>query len=131
MIQDEGRFSDAQQVEMAFYTAFRTCDLQLMQQVWAHDDVLCIHPGSACIVGHAAILRSWQHILSDAQLPQIDFTVQQRFTTDTLAVHVVEEHIDNSARVLATNIYRYEHKGWLMVEHHASLWQGGEAHTLQ
>lgn len=129
-------FAQPDDAEAAFYLAFRQCDPNAMQAVWANDKVVCVHPGSAAIIGYEAVLRSWQHIFANAALPHLQTKVMHRIANDNLAIHVVEEQIatgDNtSARVLATNVYRKQDGRWLMVEHHGSLIQmQSEQHTLQ
>jgi ketosteroid isomerase-like protein len=121
-------YTSPDDVEAAFYVAFSHCDLRTMENVWADDDVICVHPGSQAIVGHTAVIRSWAHIFSNAALPSMQINVIKRTGNETMAVHVVEEHIatgeHTSATVLATNVYQKYAQGWLMVEHHAAVVQG-------
>ena len=117
-------FASADDTEVAFYTAFNRCDLSAMETIWADDDVVCIHPGSSAIMGQQAVLRSWSHIFTNAELPEIQVNVISRIDTETMSAHIVEEHIASAgtgAVVLATNIYKKYVKGWLMVEHHAAV----------
>lgn len=124
------------EAEAAFYAAFSHCDKKAMGEVWAEDDVVCIHPGSNVIVGYDAVMRSWTNIFSNAGLPGIAVNVIKRIHDVTLAVHLVEEVIATGENayvsVLATNVYRkYEH-GWFMVGHHSAVVQAAtESHTLQ
>ncbi|MGD8926006.1 MAG: nuclear transport factor 2 family protein [Thioalkalispiraceae bacterium] len=128
-------FATAEQAEAAFYAAFNRCEPEAMAKVWADDNVVCVHPGSQAIVGYVAVMRSWTHILSDARLPNIQVLPVTRSVTETMAVHLVEEQISSgqqSASVLATNVYRKYEAGWLMVEHHGSLiHEDTQKHTLQ
>jgi ketosteroid isomerase-like protein len=119
-------FSNPDEVETVYYEAFMHCDTDVMAACWAADDVICVHPGSGAIVGHEAVVRSWSHILSNAQPPQITYNVAKRTVSDELAVHVVTETMgagEQAVVVLATNVYRKFEQGWLMIEHHASLVQ--------
>jgi ketosteroid isomerase-like protein len=130
------RYISSDDVEAAFYVAFSHCDRMMMDYVWANDDVICVHPGSQAIIGHTAVLRSWEHIFSNAVLPSMQINVVKRTIIDTMAVHVVEEHIatseSTSAIVLATNVYKKYEQGWLMIEHHGSVVQGQtKAHAIQ
>lgn len=113
------------EAEAVFYEAFSHCDTDVMTALWAHGNVVCVHPGSGAVVGYANVARSWAHIFSNAQPPAIKFSVEKRLNSDDLAVHVVREEIgaggDAVARVLATNVYQKYAQGWLMVEHHASV----------
>jgi hypothetical protein len=122
--------------ERVFYQAFANCDLLAMKQVWAGGEVICVHPGSQAIVGYEAVMRSWEYIFHDAELPDIQIKLLNRFVSDSLAVHVVEEHIstgnNKSALLLASNVYRHTESGWLMVEHHGSVvYTQAQKHTVQ
>ena len=48
----------------------------------------------------------------------------KRFQADQLAIHVLYENITIGGRqqppVIATNIYRFNGRGWRMILHHAS-----------
>ena len=122
--------------EEAFYGAYATCDRNMMKGVWADEEVVCIHPGSTAIFGYDAVIRSWQHIFTNASLPDILFNVISTIESDAIAVHVVEEHIatgqGSEVVILATNVYQQFEEGWLMIEHHGSVIQStGETYTLQ
>ena len=126
----------ADEAEAAFYAAFSHCDREAMGDVWANDDVVCVHPGSNVIVGYDAVMRSWANIFSNAALPNIAINVIKRTLDVTLAVHLVEEVIATGENayvsVLATNVYRKYEDGWYMVEHHGAIVQAAtESHTLQ
>ena len=132
-------FPTPEAAETAFYAAFAMCDVQAMKVVWSDGEVVCIHPGSSALVGHDAVMRSWTHILTDAEQPHLHIEPISRIADGKLAVHVVEEHITSdvgipgsTAVVLATNIYRHEDNGWRMWLHHASMSRSSQhSHTLQ
>ena len=129
-------FATPEDAEAAFYAAFANCDRKGMETLWADDEVICGHPGSQAIVGYEAVMRSWAYIFDGAELPDIQVHTVKQTVSDTLAVHVVEEHIstgeNSSATLLATNVYRKYDADWLMVEHHGSVIQSQtETHTLQ
>lgn len=123
------------EAEAVFYEAFLHCDVEVMQHLWAGDDVTLVHPGSGMIVGHENVLRSWAHIFSHAKRPDIRFTVIKRMQSGDLAVHQVAEEVSTGSEkavILASNVYQRIEGSWLMVAHHASLVNtehGG--HTLQ
>lgn len=116
------------EAEDAFYQAFSRCDLTTMMQVWLNADYAeCIHPGSARLVGIAAIRYSWQQIFTQGE--QLQFQIVRHHCTQTgnLAVHSVSEQIQsinaptsNIAEIIATNIYELTTDGWRMILHHAS-----------
>ncbi len=129
-------FNSPDEVEAVFYEAFMRCDHDVMASLWAEGDVVCVHPGSGAIVGYDEVMRSWAHIFTNAEQPDIQYLVGKRTESDELAVHVVAEEISSAGQtatvVLATNVYQKFAQGWRMVEHHASLVQSGrEGHTLQ
>lgn len=119
------QFKTPDEAEAVYYEAFMHCDKDVMAVLWAQGDVVCIHPGSAAIIGHDAVVRSWTHIFANARPPEIKFTVMRKTVTDALAVHLVAEEISSAGGaatlVLATNVYQLIDNSWLMVEHHASL----------
>jgi len=124
------------EAETVYYEAFKHCDAKVMAALWADGDVVCIHPGSAAIVGHDAVVRSWNHIFENSRPPKITFTVVRSTVADSLAVNLVTEEIatgyGESVLVLATNVYQKFNDKWLMIEHHASLVQSSiQQPTLQ
>jgi hypothetical protein len=121
-------FPTADAAEAAFYAAFETTDLALMARVWPQDqDARCVHPGSDLLQGYMAVMESWRSILAGAQPPTVRVRLIDRYDTDSLSVHLVEERIgpagteQDLTRVLATNIYVLTETGWRMSLHHASL----------
>lgn len=132
-------FASAAEVEIAFYDAFSRCDLAAMQNLWARDGAVCVHPGAEAIKGYESIMRSWEHIFRDSEQPSIQIHVIQIIEVDDMAVRMVEEHIGSASNpsqgavVFATNIYRRGDQGWLMVAHNASIVrvQHPQSHMLQ
>lgn len=130
------QFESPEEVETVFYEAFIHCDADMMAELWAEGDVVCIHPGSGIIVGYEAVVRSWRQIFSNALPPQINYTMARRFVSEHIAVSIVTEEIStdggDTALVLATNVYQKFEHGWQMVEHHGSLAQSRpQTRTLQ
>jgi len=115
----------ADEAEATFYEAFKRCDIDMMAELWAEGEVVCIHPGSGPIVGYDAVIRSWQQIFDNALPPQITITPIKQMNSSELAVRLVLEEIETDggdiAAVLATNIYQKLENGWRMVEHHGSV----------
>ena len=139
MKKSKAAYASADEVEAAFYIAFSHCDLQAMQTLWARDDAVCVHPGAEPIKDYEDILSSWESIFSGAEAPHVRINVIHRISSDDLVVHMVEEYIGalgvtgQWAMVFATNIYRRDGRGWLMVAHNASVIhiQQTEGPTLQ
>ena len=65
MIGDEERLLFAND---AFYAAFVSADIRLMNDLWAAaHPVSVIHPGAGIVVGRAEVLESWAAILRDGE----------------------------------------------------------------
>lgn len=121
-------YATAIAAETAFYAAFARCDFKAMNNVWAGNGVICIHPGAAALVGRDAVMRSWANILTNTEPPNLRVQVLSRTVNNGLAVHVVEERIApagasfiSASLVLATNVYRQDNDGWHLLQHHASV----------
>jgi uncharacterized protein (TIGR02246 family) len=112
--------------ETAFYAAFERGDLRAMMTIWAEDEgIVCVHPLGPLLIGRKAIQHSWKVIF--ARSANMKFTVDRQLRTadDSVAVHVVYEHIELPGQqrrqtVIATNAYRRTHSGWYMILHHAA-----------
>jgi ketosteroid isomerase-like protein len=122
-------FMSPDAAEDAFYRAFAALDSAAMRRVWsAEQPVTCLHPGGPLLQGLQAVLQSWGEIFAGAQPPRLAWERLSAVETADLAVHVTAEHIQTgnpetgrAARVIATNVFRRESAGWLLIEHHASL----------
>jgi len=122
-------FGSPAAAEEAFYRAFAALDPAAMRRVWSADDaVACVHPGGPLLQGQQAVLQSWAEIFSGSQPPRLAWERLSSVATGDLAVHVTAEHIQSGdaetgrgARVIATNVFRREPGGWLLIQHHASL----------
>lgn len=115
-------------VAQAFYQAFEARNLDAMMAVWAEDEeVVCVHPGSARLVGYDAIRHGWEQLFNSGQ--RLSFRLDQVVMVETvgLATHSAIEHItvlsDNNATgtAICTNVFVRTPHGWRMVLHHSSL----------
>jgi len=120
-------FASPQDVEAAFYEALEHCDIDAMMTVWAEDEeVVCVQPGGARLVGYAMIREAWQRVFANGRKLRVRLSQQTAVTTPFAMVSTVLEHIstlddDNlSAPVAATNVYVRGALGWRMAAHHAS-----------
>jgi len=113
--------------EARFYDALRDGDLDRVMAVWAdEEDIVCVHPGGARVVGPLAVRAAFEAIFAGGQLavhPEHDKVVQAMGS----AVHSVLERIDvvtvegpRTGWIVATNVYVKTSLGWRMVAHHAS-----------
>jgi len=114
-------------VEARFYEALRRGDLELLMSLWADDDeVVCVHPGGPRLVGAPAIRASFGAIFANGAIPVVPEQVR-RLEWHGGAVHHLVERIrvatpegEQTAWVLATNVFVKTAHGWRMVAHHAS-----------
>ena len=121
-------FSTAEELEKAFYTAFRSVDAEYMAGIWLPEEhVYCIHPNGPLFLGYDEVMESWISIFSGAADTALVYDLLQTKGNSTVRVHIVEEHVGsgmNAVSVLATNTYQDTGKGWKMTGHHASMKSG-------
>lgn len=116
-----------QDAEAAFYEALERGDLDAMMNVWAdEEEIYCIHPGGARLVGHASIREAFRQIFTSGQRMQVQVGHQIQTHGMMLAIHCVHEFISVPGQgraanpMVATNVYQRTGNGWRMVAHHAS-----------
>ena len=115
------------ELEAQFYEALQQGDAERMMAVWADDDeVVCVHPGGARVIGPAAIRASFEAIFANGGVPAQPEQVHRLHTMGSAVHHLVERirvatpEGEQSAWVLATNVFLKTAQGWRMVAHHAS-----------
>ncbi|WP_349740867.1 YybH family protein [Roseateles cavernae] len=121
--------------EQQFYEALQSADLERLMEVWAdEEEVSCVHPGGPRVVGLGAIRAAFESVFSQGAISVHPERVRRLHTGDT-AIHQVLERVQvqgpegqQSAWVIATNVYLKTAMGWRMVVHHASP---GTAHDIQ
>ena len=119
--------ASADDVEAHFYDALQAGDLDRLMAVWADDDeVVCVHPGGARVIGAASIRASFEAIFANGGVAAVPEQVR-RLHSMGVAVHHLVERVrlasgqgSREAWVLATNVYVHTAQGWRMVAHHAS-----------
>ena len=87
-------YTTPQDAAPAFYHAFETQDLDAMMATWADDeDIVCVHPGGARVVGFDAIRTAWEQLFSGDT--RLTFRLEQSITIDTvgLAMQSAIEHV--------------------------------------
>ena len=113
--------------ETQFYEALRDGDLDRVMAVWADDDdVVCVHPGGARLVGPQAVRAAFEALFASGNVTVHPEHVK-RVNAMGSAVHSVLERIDvvtvegpRTGWIVATNVYVNTSQGWRMVAHHAS-----------
>ncbi len=117
----------ADEIEQQFYEALQQGDVERLMAVWSDDDdIFCVHPGGARVVGLRAIRSAFEALLANGGVDVRPDKVR-RVQTHACAVHSVLEQIrlmtpegPQSAWVVATNVYVKTAFGWRLVAHHAS-----------
>jgi hypothetical protein len=120
-------FATPDEAEHAFYEAIRRGDLSRMMLVWADDDeIVCIHPGGARVIGQDAVKTTWQQIFSNGP---IAIYPARPLVLGGIAssIHILIEQIairtpygTETTNCYTTNIFLRGPVGWCMVLHHAS-----------
>ena len=120
----------AAEVEAAFYDALSRADVEALMALWADDEeIVCVHPGGARLIGHAAIRSSWEEIFKRGAVHI--HPVNLHATHNLMcSIHNIVEEIgpapagSQEAHILATNVYVKTPQGWRIVVHHASIAAG-------
>ncbi|MBO6949769.1 MAG: nuclear transport factor 2 family protein [Rhodospirillales bacterium] len=103
----------------AFYAAFASGDVEAMNGVWADDaPVVCLHPGATPIYDRAEIMRSWDHILSDPGVSDMQMHSPRVLSYDNVALVICYETLGGGT-LIATNAFVREGGQWRMVSHQA------------
>jgi ketosteroid isomerase-like protein len=116
------------EVEAAFYDALNRADLDALMALWADDEeVVCIHPNGARLLGHRAIRASWEVLLEHGGLQILPSQLHEMHNLMS-AVHTVVEGTTAAtgepAHLVATNVYVKTPKGWRIAVHHVSVAPG-------
>lgn len=120
-------FTSPQDAAQAFYKAFEGRNVDAMMATWAEDeDIVCIHPGGARLVGYDAIRASWEQLFAGDT--RISFRLDEIVLLETvgMAMQSAIEHVtvgdDPKPRgtALATNVFLRTPSGWRLAVHHAS-----------
>jgi ketosteroid isomerase-like protein len=123
---------DVTAVNAEFYAAIESGDVGHLGTFWDDgDDVACVHPGWPPVRGRSRVLRSWAVILANTAYIQFFPTGVDVSVNGDVAVVACEHSLlaritDNegglgeTARVVATNVYRRRADGWRLWAHHAS-----------
>lgn len=127
-------FASPEECEQAFYEALQAGDADAVSDAWLDDDdVCCVHPGGARLVGYAAVCSSLVALLANGPV-QIRTVSRKCFESSTVVVsNVIEEVVvaqggtRQLVHVIATNAFAKTPAGWKMVLHHAAAAPQGRA----
>jgi ketosteroid isomerase-like protein len=103
----------------AYYRAFSTADFAAMTDIWAPDDVSCIHPGWPALIGRRAVLESYYAILSNPHQERIAHQDEVVMTFGAEA-RVLCVEVVAGVRLAATNWFRRIDDVWRMIHHQAT-----------
>lgn len=103
----------------AFYAAFASGDVDAMNDVWAEDAaVVCLHPGATPIFDRTQMMMSWEHILADPGVREMQMHSARVMSYGAAALVVCYETLGGGTLV-ATNGFIQEDGKWRMVLHQA------------
>ena len=119
--------SSPDEIEATFYEALQHGDIDKLMACWAdEDDIVCVHPGGARLLGAGAIRAAFDKMFTNGRI-QARAEKVHRVESLGASVHSVLERIEvltddgpRHAYVIATNVYQKTPLGWRMVAHHAS-----------
>lgn len=118
-----------------FYAAIESGDVSRIEALWDDaDDVACVHPGWPPVRGRSRVLRSWAVIMANTAYIEFFPTGVDVAVTGDVAVVACEHsllagsteaegeagELGETARVVATNVFRRRPQGWRLWAHHAS-----------
>ncbi|HVT21012.1 MAG TPA: nuclear transport factor 2 family protein [Mycobacteriales bacterium] len=114
------------------YAAIEAGDVDRLTAIWdTSDDIACVHPGWPAVQGRSRVLRSWAVIMANTAYIQF-FSTEVGVMVDGDVAIVTCEHgllartderdtdFGETARVVASNVFRRRPDGWRLWSHHAS-----------
>ena len=122
--------SSADETEAAFYDALSRADIDALMSLWAEDEeIVCVHPGSSRLVGHATIRASFEAIFErgTVHIQPVQLHASRNMLT---AIHNIIEEVQRTPEmtqdihILCTNVYIKTALGWRIALHHASVAPG-------
>ncbi len=108
----------------AFYDAHEERSIELMREVWEHDDrVVCVHPGWPILRTWPVVEESWRRIFAGPGRTQFILTNEEVAIEGDAAWVTLEENLVDAAAtgaIAATNLYVRRSARWRLVAHHGS-----------
>ncbi|MDD5177030.1 MAG: nuclear transport factor 2 family protein [Sterolibacterium sp.] len=128
MVAKKTIFSTPQDAEAAFYDAIERADLDALMAVWAEDEeIVCIQPGGPRMTGYANVREVWRRIFETGQRFVISMSQPVVLQGMLVTVHSLCEQVslrggsaEQTAPLVATNVYVRGAHGWRLLVHHAS-----------
>jgi ketosteroid isomerase-like protein len=104
---------------LEFYRAFAARDIAAMDALWAQrSPIACLHPGWSALTDRAAVMSSWNGILSSPDSPRIVCYDEQVLLFGNTALVLCEEELDGGT-LAASNLFVREDGEWRLAHHHA------------
>ena len=127
----------ADDLEAEFYEALRRGDIERLMALWSdEEEISCVHPGGARLIGSVAIRAAFDAMFAVGAIDARPEKVR-RLDTHSTAVHSVLERVrvmsaegERVAWVVATNVYVKGGQGWRLVAHHASPGTASEVQDI-
>ena len=127
----------ADDIEQQFYEALREGNVEKLMSLWSDDDdIVCVYPEGARVVGPTAIRSAFEIMLANGAV-NVRAENVRRVQTHASAMHSVVEHLQvmtpdgpRTGFVIATNVYMKSMEGWRLVARHASPGATGERREL-
>ena len=113
------------EAEDAFYDALDDGDLNQLLSVWAEsDDICCLLPMYPMIQSRQGVADVFTHLFSQGHGVSLAVTHLGWIETDNIAIHQVEETIEDPPAdrhtpppFYGTNIFRKDNTGWRLIVH--------------
>jgi ketosteroid isomerase-like protein len=114
-------------IEQAFYESLHNANIEQLMACWAEeDDIVCVQPGGARMIGAGAIRATFEAMFSNGSVQAFPERVHKVQSLASSVHHLIEKvevitaQGPRQAYVIATNVYHKTPQGWRMVAHHAS-----------
>ena len=102
-------------VNEAFYTAFRTSDMDKMSEIWGQEEPIAVqHPSTALIRGRKAVMESWALMMRVP--PDITCAIEAVMQREDQWGVICNEQL-NPGSVRMINIFHQEGSDWKMIYH--------------
>ncbi len=120
--------AEVREVNQKFYQALESLDLETMESVWLHHELVrCVHPGWPMLAGWDSVRESWEEIFRNTEsmlvsTRDVALHIEGGVGWVTCTERVTSKRADRSetALVQATNLFLRREGEWKMVLHHAS-----------
>jgi hypothetical protein len=106
-------------LNLEFYRAFSDRDIAGMDALWARaSPVACLHPGWTALTDRAAVIASWEAILTNPDAPRVACFDARVLLYGDAALVLCEEELAGGT-LAASNFFVREDGNWRIVHHQA------------